>query len=45
MAAGGKGHTQRPTDPDKFADGYERIWGNKQKPEPRKDAEPAPKDE
>ena len=29
MSDGGKGDTYRPTDPDKWSSGYDRIFGNK----------------
>ena len=29
---GGKGSVQKPNDQDKFADGWDAIWGNKKKP-------------
>ena len=31
MSDGGKGSKQRPTDRKKFDEGYDRIWGNKNK--------------
>jgi hypothetical protein len=31
MSDGGKGDKQRPTDPVKWDNGYDRIWGNKKK--------------
>ena len=42
----GKGHAPRPksVDDETFADRWEQTFGKKQ-PEPRKDAEPDPKDD
>lgn len=33
----GKGSNQRPTDKEKFDEGYERIFGNKKKQQPADD--------
>lgn len=33
MSDGGKGSQQRPTDKKKFDEGYDRIFGNKNKKE------------
>ena len=31
VGPGGKGDKQRPTDKKKYDEGYDRIWGNKDK--------------